>query len=81
LSGIAAGVHRMGVRRIMVGGGETSGAIGAALDLSRVRSLPRGPIGGGVCIAEGPGPVSLFLKSGKLGTPDVFLRALEIMRP
>jgi uncharacterized protein YgbK (DUF1537 family) len=81
LSGIAAGVHQMGVRRIMVGGGETSGAIGAALKLSHVRSLPRGPIGGGVCIAEGPDPVSLFLKSGKLGTPDVFLRALEIMRP
>jgi 3-dehydrotetronate 4-kinase len=81
LSGIAAGVHEMGVRRIMVGGGETSGAIGAALNLSHVRSLPRGWIGGGVCIAEGPDPVSLFLKSGKLGTPDVFMRALEIMRP
>lgn len=81
LSGIAAGVHRMGVRRIMVGGGETSGAIGAALNLPHVRALPRGPIGGGVCIAEGPDPVSLFLKSGKLGTQDVFLRALEIMRP
>jgi uncharacterized protein YgbK (DUF1537 family) len=81
LSGIAAGVHEMGVRRIMVGGGETSGAIGAALNLSHVRSLPRGWIGGGVCIAEGPDPVSLFLKSGKLGTPDVFMRALEIMKP
>ena len=81
LSGIAAGVHQMGVRRIMVGGGETSGAIGAALNLSHVRSLPRGSIGGGICIAEGPDPVSLFLKSGKLGTPDVFMRALEIMRP
>jgi 3-dehydrotetronate 4-kinase len=81
LSGIAAGVHQMGVRRIMVSGGETSGAVGAALNLSHVRSLPRGSIGGGVCIAEGPDPVSLFLKSGKLGTPDVFMRALEIMRP
>lgn len=81
LSGIAAGVHQAGVRRIMVGGGETSGAIAAALSLSHVRSLPRGPIGGGICIADGPDPVSLFLKSGKLGTSDVFLRALEIMRP
>lgn len=81
LAGIAAGVHARGVRRILVGGGETSGAIVQALGIPRVRPLPLGPLGGGLCVAEGDDPVSFFLKSGKLGTQDVFLRALTEMQP
>lgn len=81
LAGIARGLHAGGVRRLIVVGGETSGSVIGALGIARVRALGRGPLGGGFCIAEGEDPMSLFLKSGKLGTPDVLLRALEAMRP
>jgi uncharacterized protein YgbK (DUF1537 family) len=81
LAGIAEGLHARGVRRFVVIGGETSGAVVGALGIARVRPLARGPLGGGFCVAEGADPISFFLKSGKLGTQDVLLRALETMRP
>lgn len=81
LSGIATRLHSLGVRRFVVSGGETSGAIVGALGLERVRPFARGPLGGGFCVAEGADPVSFFLKSGKLGAPDVLLRALDEMTP
>jgi uncharacterized protein YgbK (DUF1537 family) len=81
LAAVAAGLRDSGVRRFIVSGGETSGAIVAALNISRVRSFPRGKDGTGFCIAEGAEPVSLYLKPGKMGSTDVLLRALEVMRP
>ena len=80
LSGIAQGLHKDGARRFVVVGGETSGAVVAALKIARVRPLARGPLGGGFCVAEGDDPISFFLKSGKLGAPDVLLRAIDSMR-
>lgn len=80
LGAIAKGLHDRGVRRFVVAGGETSGAIVAALGLTRARALPAGSLGSGFCVAEGPGGrVSLFLKSGKLGAEDIFVRAIEAM--
>lgn len=81
LAAVAKGLHRAGLRRFVISGGETSGAVVRALGLRRVRALPRGPLGGGFCIAEGADPVSLFLKSGKLGANDVLSRALDAMQP
>ena len=49
--------------------------------MPRLRAMPRGPQGGGFCVAEGASPLSLYLKSGKMGAPDAFLRALEEMTP
>ena len=66
---------------MVVSGGETSGAVVAALGIRRVRALPDGPLGSGFCIAEEPVPMSLFLKSGKLGTPDSLLKSLEALKP
>ncbi|OWU83069.1 hypothetical protein ATO6_20820 [Oceanicola sp. 22II-s10i] len=77
LAGVARGLHDKGVRRFIVAGGETSGSIVTALGIRSVRPFPRGPNGGGFCVSEGDDPVSFFLKSGKLGTTDVLLRALE----
>ncbi|RZI56161.1 MAG: four-carbon acid sugar kinase family protein, partial [Zymomonas sp.] len=77
LAGIAARLHAAGIRRFVVSGGETSGSIVGALGIQQVRSMPRGALGGGFCVAEGPDPVSFFLKSGKLGTPDVLVRAVD----
>jgi uncharacterized protein YgbK (DUF1537 family) len=81
LSAIAARLHASGVRRFIVSGGETSGAIVGALGIARVRPFARGPLGGGFCVSDGADPVSFFLKSGKLGTPDVLLRAIDEMTP
>jgi len=82
LAAIAARLYAKGAKRIVVAGGETSGAVVAALGLSRARALPAGALGGGFCVAEGPvGPVSLYLKSGKLGAEDILERALDFMTP
>lgn len=79
LSGVAARLQERGVRRFVVAGGETSGAVVEALKIEKVRALPFGPLGGGICIAESPAKLSLFLKSGKLGDRDVLLRAVREM--
>ncbi|WP_425406615.1 four-carbon acid sugar kinase family protein [Hwanghaeella sp.] len=81
LAGIAKGLHAQGVRRFIVSGGETSGSVVSALEIKNVRSFARGPNGGGYCVTAGPDPVSLFLKSGKLGGTDAFLTALDDMKP
>ncbi|MBE7183242.1 MAG: four-carbon acid sugar kinase family protein [Methylobacterium mesophilicum] len=68
-----------GIRRFVVAGGETSGAVVTALDITSVRALPEGRLGTGFCVAPGPVPVSLYLKPGKLGADDVLLQAIEAM--
>jgi len=80
LAGVGEGLHRLGIRRFIVAGGETSGAVVTALRVTRVRPFARGAIGGGFCVTEGPDPTSFFLKSGKLGARDVLLRALDEMQ-
>ena len=74
---IAPALVARGVRRLIVAGGETSGAVVRALG---VRSLRIGPeIDPGVpwTHAEGAGPaLRLALKSGNFGARDFFLKAL-----
>ncbi len=76
---IAAGLVERGVRRMVVAGGETSGAAVARLG---VRSLRIGPeIDPGVpwTHAEGSGPaVRMALKSGNFGGTDFFLKAFQV---
>ena len=77
---IAAALVERGVRRMVVAGGETSGAAVARLG---VRSLRIGPeIDPGVpwTLAEGSGPpLMLALKSGNFGAPDFFTKAFEML--
>jgi uncharacterized protein YgbK (DUF1537 family) len=73
-------VRGLGVRRLIIAGGETSGAVVAALGLT---SLVVGPyLGPGLSrgVAMTPEPLSLMLKSGKLGGPDIFMTVLKAMR-
>ena len=81
MGGIARGLRERGVRRLVVSGGETSGAVVAALDLESVRVLPEGPLGSGFCVAERPVRMGLFLKSGKIGEHDILLRGLDALDP
>jgi uncharacterized protein YgbK (DUF1537 family) len=76
LAGIAEGLVARGARRLVVAGGETSGAVVARLG---VRSLRIGPeIDPGVpwTYAE-PAGLHLALKSGNFGGRDFFLKAFE----
>ena len=79
LAGIAAGLRDRGVRRLVVSGGETSGAVVSGLGIRRARALPDGPLGSGFCVSDEPVPMSLFLKSGKLGAPDILARSLAAL--
>ncbi|TNM60126.1 3-oxo-tetronate kinase [Aliirhizobium smilacinae] len=68
-----------GVRRLVVAGGETSGAVAQALGLG---ALDIGPeIDPGVPILAGPNrDIALALKSGNFGAPDFFEKALKFLK-
>jgi uncharacterized protein YgbK (DUF1537 family) len=77
---IAEGLVAHGVRKLVVAGGETSGAVVGRLG---VRSLRIGTeIDPGVpwTLAEGSGPtLMLALKSGNFGATDFFLKAFRVL--
>lgn len=78
LSRIAQGLVEMGVRKLVVAGGETSGAVVKALGVEALR-IGR-PIDPGVPWTLGlkQQPVALALKSGNFGSVDFFEKALEV---
>jgi uncharacterized protein YgbK (DUF1537 family) len=79
LAAIAKALVAHGVRRLVVAGGETSGAVVSALG---VKALAIGPqIDPGVpWTFTVPGdPVALALKSGNFGAEDFFLKALGML--
>jgi len=76
---IAKGLLDLGVRQLVVAGGETSGAVVQALD---VRALRIGPeIDPGVPWTEAIGgvPIALALKSGNFGAEDFFEKSLGML--
>jgi uncharacterized protein YgbK (DUF1537 family) len=80
LAEIAAGLVEIGVRRLVVAGGETSGA---AVDRLGVNAFRLGPeIAPGVplmrTIGRGGGEMQMALKSGNFGGKDFFARALAM---
>jgi uncharacterized protein YgbK (DUF1537 family) len=79
LAGIAGGLVAAGVRRLVVAGGETAGAVIGALG---VRGLAIGrEIAPGVpcTVSLAETPMALALKSGNFGDADFFLKALRTM--
>jgi 3-dehydrotetronate 4-kinase len=76
LAQIADGIIGMGVRRLVVAGGETAGAVVGALGIRALRIGPQ--IDPGVPWTESldPEPIALALKSGNFGSPDFFTKAL-----
>ncbi|MBW6495268.1 MAG: four-carbon acid sugar kinase family protein [Burkholderiaceae bacterium] len=80
LAAIATGLVRAGVRRLVVAGGETSGAVVQALGVQQLRIGP--PICPGVPwtqarLPAGGDALLLALKSGNFGAPDFFAQALR----
>jgi uncharacterized protein YgbK (DUF1537 family) len=83
LAAIARGLVDYGVQRLIVAGGETSGAVAQALGVKGLRIGPE--IDPGVpwtmALPDGPkGPLALALKSGNFGAPDFFLKAWDRAR-
>ncbi|MCD2184912.1 3-oxo-tetronate kinase [Rhizobium sp. GN54] len=81
LDGFFADVARKlvhcGVKRLVVAGGETSGAVVSALDLGALTIGQEIDPGVPVLLSHGEQPVALALKSGNFGSPDFFTKALE----
>jgi uncharacterized protein YgbK (DUF1537 family) len=73
-------IFESGVRRLVIAGGETAGAIVPKLPITRFVVGPYQGLGTGRMVAEMPFPVGLMLKSGKLGGIDVFSTVLDEMR-
>jgi uncharacterized protein YgbK (DUF1537 family) len=78
LARIAEALVARGVRRLVVAGGETSGAAVARLGVRRLRIGTEIDPGVPWTYAEGSGaPLLLALKSGNFGARDFFLKAFE----
>ncbi len=78
MAGIAAGLVARGVRRLVVAGGETSGAVVSRLGVRRMRIGAEIDPGVPWTYAEGDGaPLLLALKSGNFGGRDFFMQAFE----
>ena len=80
LARIAEELVSRGVRRLVVAGGETAGAVVSRLGVRRLRI--GGEIDPGVpwTYAEGGAtPLLLALKSGNFGARDFFIKAFEIL--
>lgn len=75
----AQGLVAKGIRRLVVAGGETSGAVVSALDLGALTVGPEIDPGVPVLVAQGCAPIALALKSGNFGAPDFFSKALQKM--
>jgi len=79
LAAIAKGLVEAGVRRLVVAGGETAGAVVGALGVGALRI--GGEIDPGVPWTEviGPRPLALALKSGNFGAEDFFTKAFSAL--
>jgi uncharacterized protein YgbK (DUF1537 family) len=69
----------VGVCRLVLAGGETSGAIVSALDLKALAIGPEIDPGVPALTSTAGPPLALALKSGNFGAPDFFSRALRIL--
>ncbi len=82
LAAIAVGVVKQGVRNLLVAGGETSGAVVQALEITHLRIGPQIDPGVPWCASTSsvaPGQLlRLALKSGNFGAQDFYLKAWQV---
>ena len=83
LAAVARGLVELGVRQLVVAGGETSGACVQALDVSQMKIGPQIDPGVPWCYARSDGdpPIALHLalKSGNFGADDFFAKAFAML--
>lgn len=75
----AAKLAAFGVRKFIVAGGETSGAVVEALGIKGLRIGPEIDPGVPWTTSLGAEPVALALKSGNFGAEDFFVKALDML--
>jgi uncharacterized protein YgbK (DUF1537 family) len=83
VAAIARGLVQLGVRQLVVAGGETSGACVQALNITQMKIGPQIDPGVPWCfaksdVAQGDG-LHLTLKSGNFGTDDFFSKAFTML--
>jgi len=76
LAAVATALRDAGVRRFVVAGGETSGAVATALGVTRLAVGAQIAPGVPWCVTDAAEPVALALKSGNFGGEDFFARAI-----
>jgi uncharacterized protein YgbK (DUF1537 family) len=79
LAEIAAGLVAAGGRRLVVAGGETSGAVVQRLGAKALRIGPQIDPGVPWTVSIGEPALALALKSGNFGTPDFFTKAFAML--
>ncbi|MCB8882783.1 four-carbon acid sugar kinase family protein [Acidisoma cellulosilytica] len=79
LAEIGRGLVESGLGRLVVAGGETSGAIIAALGIKKLSVGPQIPGKIPLAYADVGRPLGLCLKSGKLGDDDAFMERLQAL--
>ncbi|SDZ67670.1 3-oxo-tetronate kinase [Pseudomonas sp. NFIX28] len=77
LGEIAAGLRQNGVRRFVIAGGETSGAVVKALGVDLLQIGAQIDPGVPATVSNSAEPLALALKSGNFGSRDFFAKALE----
>ena len=65
------------MRKLVVAGGETSGAVVQSLAVKSLRIGPQIDPGVPWTLTDGVLPIALALKSGNFGAPDFFAKALR----
>jgi 3-dehydrotetronate 4-kinase len=78
---LAKALVERGVRRLVVAGGETAGAVVQALDIGALVIGPQIDPGVPWTTSTGTPPLALALKSGNFGTADFFLKSLAMLGP
>lgn len=79
LSAVALRLADTGFSRLIVAGGETSGAVVSAIDIKMLEIGPEIAPGVPWTQALGDRPLTLALKSGNFGLPSFFEDALEVL--
>jgi len=77
LAAVARGLVGLGVQKLVVAGGETSGACVQALGIAQLQIGPQ--IDPGVPWCHAPSGVHIALKSGNFGTEDFFSKAFTVL--
>jgi uncharacterized protein YgbK (DUF1537 family) len=76
---LAVALRRSGVKRLVVAGGETSGAVVTALGIRRFALGEEIAPGVPALVADDESPIAMALKSGNFGDEDFFERALDVL--
>lgn len=79
LADVARGLGALGITRLIVAGGETSGAVVGALGVTAIEIGPEIDPGVPWTLSRGDPAFALALKSGNFGAPDFFLKAWSLL--